>query len=319
MIHHNFRLVSGWLTLLLAGPLFGQFSDAAAIQYTFQELHLGMVPVAMNNRGWMAGYGFPHEGSHAVPMRYRPGVGTERLSDRDGQLYDINDAGTAVGYLIGSRQHEAMMRPAGGPWQSLGWHEPSIAYSINEAGNIVGVLATAERTRKPFLYTPATGIRELTSKNGSAFSVNESGQILGKYEGRRGTFVWDPANGFHTIEIDGAIALDFDAFGIADNGTVGGSYKNHFATYSLATGVRLAGPRASANAINDRGWMVGADYSGTAFLYVYGQSVMDLNTLTPGVPARLTGAIDINDRDEILAWSGNLFAAPRYFLLRRVR
>lgn len=119
------------------------------------------------------------------------------------------------------------------------------------------------------------------------------------------------------------VKFPFRLAGLADNGTVVGKNNGRkLATFSLTNGLRETGEgypgdsKLLPTAVNDRAWTVGHRL-GKAFLYVYGQGIRDLDTLlvTP-LPQSLTHAIDINDRDEILARTSS---PARYYILRRVR
>lgn len=301
------------LGMSLVVPAAAQVESAAVIQYTAERVPLGFTPTAMNNRGWIVG-----RSSSNYPMRYRPGVGTEQISDKPGRLYDINDAGTAVGYLELDGRREAIMRPAGAPWKRLGTLTAghSIAYAINEAGQIAGVSTlTLEDPHigMPFIYTEAEGMRRFSDYTYYPLSINDAGQIVEMYQGR----LWDP--------VLGTVGLGIRACCIARNGTVAGKHYNNrqLATYSPTNGVRVIGEAIPSTAkdyfptaINGRAWITGYRM-GKAFLYVYGQGIRDLDALlvTP-LPQPLTHAIGINDRDEILARTSDPI---RYYILKRVR
>lgn len=325
---------SSWLRCVciaigLTVPAAAQFEASAVIQYAAEEIVLGFTPYAMNNRGWIVGTG------ERQLMRYRPGIGTEVVVGADGQLLDINDAGTAVGYIakrVGtSYRYEAIIRPAGEPWKRIGTlgGAHSKAYAINEAGQVVGWSQDAGGRDRPFIYTAATGMKMLFNHSGQATGINETGQIIGSFHGPSGFsgFLWDPVAGLIDIEGQPDVNHNFAAQGIADNGTVAGWHSYGLATFSLANGLRRLGDIAGVSmlkpsAVNDRGWIVGCDpclpnWHPTAFLYVYGQSIRDLNSLlTTPTPRALSYGIDINDRDEILAGT-NL--PTQLYILKRVR
>lgn len=304
------------LALANALPLAAQFEASAVIQYTAEEVVLGFTPYAMNNRGWIVG---------ANARRYRPGVGTERLSNFSGRLTDINDAGTAVGYFDLDGHREAIIRPAGAPWQLLGTlgGRNSYAYAINEAGQVVGTAQNGRGEERPFLYTAAEGMKMLFDQTSSPWGINENGQVAGRL-----SFLWDPIRGLIDVsEPPGGTDRFYGVIGISDNGIVAGKYRGKLATFSLDNGLRVIGEQNDSlvpKAVNDRGWIV-ADGAlpllpeRRALLYVYGQGLRDLNTLlvTP-LPSPLGYAVDINDRDEILAFSDSS-SGRRYYILKRVR
>lgn len=330
LLHSHFILTCLALTVTL--PLAAQFEASAVIQYTAEEVGLSFTPTAMNNRRWIVGYSSPPR-----PMRYRPGVGVEQISEHPGRLWDINDAGTAVGELsVNGDCQEAIVRPAGAPWKRIGRLGGicSEAYAINEAGKVAGgayILGTGDR---PFIYTEAEGMKMLFDQRAIARGINEAGQITGGFSvvsGSPSGFLWDPVQGLTGINT-GSILETFVALGIADNGTVAGYYNrrasnDNLATFSLSGGLRILGQSRVfifPNAVNDRGWIVGRATFGSlerAFLYVYGHGVKDLNLLVnPPLDRLLDAAFDINDRDEILVRTRPSAAFPsRYYILKRVR
>lgn len=319
------------LTLLL--PI---ASAAATIRYSYEDLgDFGSGAVALNNRGWITGSSFI-DGRY-VPVRYRPGIGLEQLSRTNGIGTDVNDAGTVVGYLFHNYIANAIVRPAGQAWEDLGTlgGKSSEAHAINEAGQIVGRSGTGTGNAHAFLYSDEGGMVDLGTLGGTdswAFEINESGQILGKsrfsptsHESH--TFLYDPVLGM--VDIDAQIGRRFFIYqgtgGLADNGTVAGVVADRVAVFSLSTGLRklgtLGGPYSKPVAINDRGWVVGDSTTGSSmgmrpFLYVYGRGLMELNSLIEGAPIGLDRAIDINDRDQILARNGT---TGHYYLLTRIR
>ena len=91
--------------------------------------------------------------------------------------------------------------------------------------------------------------------------------------------------------------------------------------FSLAEGLRLIGDDYIGNAAmfptatNSRAWIVGHRLS-RAFLYVRDDGMRDLDTLLVAPLGKpLVNALDINDRDEILARA----EGGGYYILKRVR
>lgn len=307
--------------------------SAATITYSYQDLGvLPFTPAAVNNRGWIAGTGYVGPGPlNMRPFRYRPGVGSEQLSDRPGVATDVNDAGTIGGYLLAlyhgySRWH-ASLRPAGEPWERIGpISENTYVRSLNEAGQ-----AVVNFTSRASLYTPGSGLQLLDTLGGTvnlAYSINELGQVLGMSYVTgvhdQHTFLWDPFAGLTDITaLADPVNEDFEGLMLSDSGIVMGRTERGMAVYSPSLGLRRPeglGGAAGGRAINDRGWVVGeSSLSKTntsvtrAFLYVYGRGITDLNALTPGLDTVLKTAIDINDRDQILALGQN----GHHYLLSR--
>lgn len=303
-------------------------SLAATILYSYQDLGvLGFVPVAMNNRGWIVG-----NATNQV-FRYRPGIGVERITT-GGRATDINDAGTIVGYFDGNGHapNRAFVRPAGKPVTEIGTlgGTDSIASAINDNGQIVGVSTTSNGTQRAFLYTNESGMIDLNTEltgNTSAVAINELGQVLlvnsPPGSALAYSYLLQNPDG-NLVEIDPWPGEQFNGEGLSDNSTITGLINRRTVVYSTTTGLRrigtLGGERSSPAAINDRGWVTGWSYLEenrilTAFLYVYGQGMMDLNSLVPGLDEHLRFAFDINDRDQILAQGRN----GHSYLLTRIR
>lgn len=191
---------------------------SATILYSFADLGTfeDFVPSALNDRGWIVGSN-PSSTFYGSPHRYRPGVGIERLSMRGGYATDINDAGTAVGGLVRDDYTEfAITRPAGEPWAEIeGVGGPrSLAYAINESGQIVGWSGPGGGHRA-FLYTPGVGTIDIGTLGGNvaeAIDINESGQVLG-WSHRAGgfarrTFLYDPVLGMIDIDAIGGVRFN---------------------------------------------------------------------------------------------------------------
>ncbi len=232
---------------------------------------LPLSPTAINDKGEIVGY-IPFDitpttcGSLAAI--YSGGVLTTFGSQGDDPYWSanaINNSGQVVGYLNG----EPFVY-SGGVMTSLGnlpGYTISSANGINDAGDIAGSSWDATGHEVPFLYSDGvmTSLGILPGGFWAAASaINDKGQVVGATSG-----------------------LNFsEAFLYSDGALVG-------------LGFLPGDTDSGANAINNEGQIVGSS-SFKAFLYSGGQ-MYDLNSLAALAPGSLSGAMGINDADQIIA------------------
>jgi len=103
---------------------------------------------------------------------------------------DINDNGQIVGFSSAQNQTAVLWTIDGAgvviTVQDLGTLPSgtnSIAYGINNLGQIVGSSRGAPGSARPFIWTAADGMRDLGVPTGvvggTAFSINDTGQVVG--------------------------------------------------------------------------------------------------------------------------------------------
>jgi len=156
----------------------------------------------------------------------------------------------------------------------------SIAYSINNAGQIVGYAANSEGDWRATLFDPTGAVNNIDlgtigGDESGAFSINDAGQIVGEAQNSQGWYratLFDPS-GVNTTETGNNIDL----------GTLGG--------YASA-----------ARSINDAGQIVGkainsqGEWSATLFDPTGAGNNIDLGTLG----GYRSGAYSINDAGQIV-------------------
>ena len=219
---------------------------------------------ALNEQGQVVGYsttafGVPHA------FLWTPGVGMRDLGVFAGGLNvsvarGINDRGEVVGqvtvvYPTTSRNpetHAFLWTPAGG-MQDLpalgGELTSSVAYDINNAGQVVGRGYSADRIIPPdpgsdpeyfshaFLWTPGQGMKDLgalASGYAVAYAINDAGLVVGKswvstvlseeygYSGR--PVLWEPGQAIRDLGGLWGGPHNSAAYGINEAGqVVGGS------------------------------------------------------------------------------------------------
>ncbi len=166
----------------------------------------------INDSGVVTGYSNNELGTAA--FRWDATNGMIGLPDFSGGLVDgvgndINNVGQVIGDAFGPLSMRAVR------WDGetildlgdLGGNSKSaFTTSINNAGQVTGSSTTPDDGTPPFLWDPATGMRNLGHlplgpNVGSAMHVNESGLVVGysfTNEGER-AFRWDPANGIMSL------------------------------------------------------------------------------------------------------------------------
>jgi probable HAF family extracellular repeat protein len=240
---------------------------------------------------------------------------------RNSAAYSINNAVQIAGVYFARERDISGFLYSAGKVTALSQAPHGRASGINNAGQIVGDLATEPASpRQAFLWT-AGAVADLVTLGGAsseARAINDSGQIVG------------------TVHLEGSAmhAFLYSGTGLTDLGTLGG--KNSVAygidnagevvgtSQTAENGVRhaflnrqggmtdlgtLGGNESQANGINDSGWIVGwsrtAGGGQRAFLWRTGRMV-DLNSLiSAGAGIWLEEATAINGAGEIVANASN--------------
>jgi probable HAF family extracellular repeat protein len=198
---------------------------------------------------------------------------------------------------------------------TLGGHDASAA-DVNDAGQVVGWSTTAAEIPQAFLWSAATGMRDLGSLSpgpaafSQAIAINEAGTVVGRataLDGFNVAFRWtasdgmvrlgEPPGGVSSMAV--AVNAREQAAGQAD--LAGGV--THAVLWDPSTGVRdlgtLPGAEGSlAEGINDAGVVVGTAFGPNprAFRWEAGTGMVDLTP--PG--ARGSAAVAINNAGQIL-------------------
>jgi len=238
--------------------------------------------LGINNNGEVVGYS-PRVGAFLYSF------GT-MITNFGGAANGINDSDEVVGgnYSEQGPSSAFLYKYSGGVMTGLGLpSSASVANGINNNGQIVG----ANSQGRAFLYSSGT-MTDLGALPGGgsseAFSINESGQVVG------------------VSSIDAVLshAFLYEGGTMSDLGTLGGSY-------------------SFANCINDSGQVVGYAYTASnvvlhAFVYS-GGAMIDLNSLiTNGSGWILESATGINDCGQIVGFGTNFLGQTHAFLLTPV-
>ena len=230
---------------------------------------LSFVGVAINDAGQVAGTLNPGQDPQVAPPRamlYTPGVGTQ-------------DLGTLGGIL-------------------------SVAYALNEHGQVAGYSTTATGAVHAFLWTPGAGMRDLGVLDGGTSSrargINDRGDVVGQStlprtgarEPETHAFLWTPAGGMQDLGALGSGLTSSVAYDINNVGqVVGRSYSadqfvfpptdpeflSRAFLWSPGQGMQdlgaLSGGHATAYAVNDAGQVVGKSWLSTFTAPPYGPNL----------------------------------------------
>ena len=187
----------------------------------------------------------------------------------------INADGTVVGY--GSPSHAFIIPPGGEIQRLMPADTESVAWDINDAGQVTGDFYIAQGTQaRGFVWTPGASPELLVlpplpgGDQAQAFAINNAGVVVGVAQPQVGVFhavLWNASGAIQDLATLGGTFAE--AHDINDVGVVVGLSRNAAGVYrgfrwSAATGMQelpaLPGPDggfASANAVNNAGQIVG--------------------------------------------------------------
>jgi probable HAF family extracellular repeat protein len=317
----TFQVISYFVFMCL-GSFF--FCTAVFGQYQFIDLGVGQA-YSINNNGQIVGE------SNGQATLFDPMGAGNNVYLGGGCAYSINNNGQIVGW---SNDNAILFDPTGmgnnidlgvgsafsinNNGQSDGWRTDnttlfdstgsgnniflggihSVAYSINDKGQIVGSTVNNHGNSRAILFDP-TGMgnnidlgvlpiypdpEENNSKNSLAYSINNKGQIVGECYFAA---LFDPTGGGNNINIETMEGYVSYACSINNNGQIVGAACG--GNESVPTYAKLYDPTGagnniilnaflperstwiltSANFINDNGWIVGGGYDPSGYGHAF--------------------------------------------------
>jgi probable HAF family extracellular repeat protein len=183
----------------------------------------------------------------------------------------------------------------------------SVAYDVNNRGEVVGVSTDASGEERGFLWTRRDGLIDLKLPFQAApYDINNRGQIVGQYfiGAVSYAFLWSVHTGFVDLGADRAAAAINDRGQIAGS-CGGGTLPARACLYSDGTWTELGtlgGPTSEALAINNRGEVVGASTGTDDFLHAFYWSA-DTGMIELTGLGQSTAAVGINAAGTIIGWS----------------
>jgi probable HAF family extracellular repeat protein len=309
--------------ILLLGAL-AVSAQAQSPQYTVVDLGL-FSPRAINDSDQVIGSAEINNRQEAV--LFADGVFTilRPPGASSAEAYGINNRGEVVGFSLfcdlinnqcqNSRTRAFVYSKSGYTILGTLGGRDSLAFAINDFGQVTGYSDTAQSQRHAFIYKDGT-FTDIGASSGAETmpaSINASGQVVGfassntsnrgAFLHNNGSFLFFEVRGFASdinnhADVVGGISGNDDGTGRAfffsggveqDLGTLNGSI------YALAKGINNLG-----QVVGESG--IGPIFSTNQKAFVYSGGVMqDLNTLVTDVPGRvLRSAVDINDAGQIL-------------------
>ena len=228
--------------------------------------------------------------------------------------FDINAAGQVAAVLEDEEGRQRGVLYEKGVVTELGTERGlySDARAISPSGEIVGSASRRDGTWRAFVFTRATGLRELPTLGGPSsygMSINIAGHVAGFADLANGdwhAFIYKDSAMTDLGTLGGKVSY---ASGINNRGQVVGTattssdYRHAF-LYDPVTGMRdlgtLGGRQSSAAAVNDAGVVVGASETGDRRWHAFmhdGKRMIDLGAL---IGYGHSFATDINSRGHVV-------------------
>jgi probable HAF family extracellular repeat protein len=154
----------------------------------------------------------------------------------EGSAKSINEAGAVAGavalqgFADPLSPYRAFRWTPDGGMQDLGTlgGNLSLAWGINERGDVVGQVGAVEGASQAFLWTPERGMRGLGTLGGdyaSAFSINRRRVVVGESfneDGRLLPFIWIRGVGMQALPIEKVGGVEGAAVGINEKDQISG-------------------------------------------------------------------------------------------------
>lgn len=327
----------GLRTALVLSVVFAALPAMAQSGYVVEDLGVlkgdtSSVAQGINEQGDVVGWSMGPAGTRGFVFTAKGGMtALPGLPGRDRTVArDINDAGDIVGSANagGVDLGRAVLWSLGSAQDlgTLGTGAYSEAWGINNLGQIVGYSYVNGGSYHGFIYSPSTGMVDLTpsSDTGFARDINEAGQVTGYKTAVGGYHAFRWENGqFLDLGVLPGFAHSF-GWAINDSGQVAGSSSSasgnseRFIRFTDQGGLQNlggAGEHNVAQGINAEGTVVGTagNSAKRAVRFNDKTGLKDLNTLIdPSLGWVLLEATDINDSGTIVGYAFNNFTGQTH-------
>ncbi len=331
--------VSMRFTAKIAAMMIGTMISSqlqAQITYTIQPIDFGLSPItfarAFNDTGDILAASIPNGDFDVTPAIFSSGASTAFPVPNGNSLTPnaINDAGTFVGLSYPPKSNA--FTPTS--HDSTGYHTLSFpqggsgyAMGINNSGTIVGTISTEPTTESKaeavvWQNGKATVIAPPADEQSFGLGINNVGQVVGKNQlqeflttGIKTTttaFIWQDGVTTTLPQYSDlyyqSTPADINDAGVVVGTVYGSDQPSRAAIWQNGTvdilGTAPSGTETAALAINDFGTAVGSSTTNlvqSAVVY-QNQKMQSLDSLVKDEGnVRLTNAIDINERGQILA------------------
>ncbi|HUT30077.1 MAG TPA: hypothetical protein VMX13_09820 [Sedimentisphaerales bacterium] len=185
----------------------------------------------------------------------------------------------------------------------------SVAYSINDKGQVAGCSETDEGYRRAFIWDDVNGMTDLGTlggKTSAAFAVNNRSQVLGHSSDSKGNcymVIWDEKNSVRPIKKIDNISLDW-RIALNDNGQLIGAYQKR--TWSWSVGKWFLKKRRQTRPC--------------PFIWSEQHGCVDLDNIFAADPQwKSFGIVDINNKGQILGCGERINGEYHIFILQPKR
>jgi len=184
----------------------------------------------------------------------------------------------------------------------------SSVVAMNNLGQVVGNSDISPTVRHAFLWSKASGIQDLGTLGGlnsSAVAVNDNGQVVGSsdtaVQGEFHAFLWSAQTGMIDLGSPGQSCnpLAINASGMVVGVCFLSNRQSQGFLWTAANGMQyLFGNSSGADAVNDKGLVLGGNLAYDAFLWSPSRGIQSLDY--PG--AKQTQVFHLNDNNQVVGY-----------------
>jgi probable HAF family extracellular repeat protein len=305
------------------------FRPAAAQMYTVTDLGtLGgktCAALAINSLDQVVGTSEIASGANRAFLWSDTGgminLGTLYSSDGISDALGVNDSG----WVVGDSGSSAFLWTSASGMTDIGnlGGVGTIAFGINNSGQVVGTSNRGDGTAHAFLWSMSTGMQDLGTLGGSqstAYGINDSGEVVGmSYLSNnvvQHAFIWTATGGMQDLGTLGSAPIVATAINSSGQvvGSSGTTVRNKQAAFLWADGfgmhqLGLASDGSVGGAINDSSQVVGSSLGHSAayrgFLWTRAGGYQSLTSLCVQKSPYVSAANGINSSGVIAATGSN--------------